>query len=208
MDTQALEDYSLEAVYKITASMTPEEKWVTYIDGDITNYEEEYSELAAKVKFIVINLDSAIEDGINLFDALDMDSRTAPFISLFNTDDDHIFLDSAVQEALSLASYSFNLFILDRIEILPTYRGKGLTSLIFSDAHRLFGGYSSIAALKSFPLQEEHHFLNGEINDWERKLKYDEFTRDKETAYRKLYMHYQSIGFKQVGKEGLMVMSI
>lgn len=173
------------------------------ISGETVSYEEGDEELVAKSNFLRFDCERSEYPPADLMDHL---QNTEPYMALY----DGMALSDAVSE---LIGYEFglelrtNLFVFDRLEIIPEYRGRGLTSAIFEEAVRLFSAGCDVAALKAFPLQDE--LGSREQTAWRKSLQLDHFSTSGEKAQRKLADHYAAtLGFKALEGTGLMVARI
>ena len=52
---------------------------------------------------------------------------------------------------------NFNFLILDRVELLPKYRGDGVGLLVLRSLIERFGAEAGVVGMKPFPLQLEHN---------------------------------------------------
>jgi len=106
-------------------------------------------------------------------------------------------------EVLSLFDHDVlgtNLLILDRLELLPRYRGQKLGLLIMRKLIRRFSADAGIVAIEPFPLQFEHEVSDGRERKWHDELRLSDFPKDEERAIEKLRVYYGKLGF--VGLEG------
>ncbi|MEP5568105.1 MAG: hypothetical protein ABJN62_09755 [Halioglobus sp.] len=183
-------------------------KHMTRIDAEVTaslSDEDGDEDIVARAGFYFVDLDNAFDDGDSPHFILDMESSTAPFMALYQHDSengswsfsDKMDLDDAV-------IFNFNLLIFDRIEVLPDFRGRGITRMVWEDALRLFGQGASIAALKTFPLQFEAGIKRGELSEWDKKLGLDKLGGNEEKAFNSLALHYAQLGFNLFGEGNLM----
>lgn len=96
-------------------------------------------------------------------------------------------------------SFNYNILYLDRIELLPEYRGKGYGKLITKDILLRLNGAYGLAILKAFPLQLEtnHPDSSQEEKEWTAKMKFTQMEQDDDTAKKQLYSFYKKMGFKR-----------
>ena len=180
------------------------EKWITQIEGKVFSYEEDNEILIARSKYFYIDLISAINEGDYPDYILDLKSETAPFIEALYGINSSGF-NNHVCKLLNYDNWSPDLFIIDRIEILPQYRGEGLTKKLINEAVRLFSARADVMALKSFPLQFEAKGPNHNPEEWEQKMKLNELEQDTVKADHSLTSHYKKLGFKCLRDENIMV---
>lgn len=96
--------------------------------------------------------------------------------------------------------WSSNLFIVDRVEVLPKYRGNGVSKLAINEAIRLFAGNTQLCALKAFPLQFEGAYNDEKkaLDEWTKRLNLDSLGNCEVNASSKLKELYQSMGFNSL----------
>lgn len=100
-------------------------------------------------------------------------------------------------EEILLESFNLNILFLDRIEILPEYRGKDYGRYITKDILLRLNGSYGLAILKAFPLQKEinHPESSEEEKEWASKMKFNEMVQDGDIAKKQLYNFYKKMGF-------------
>jgi GNAT superfamily N-acetyltransferase len=184
--------------FACTSPLTHDDgKWITNIDATITTYtEDDKKQLAGKATFYFVDVDSSIENGQSTFWLFDEHATTFDIYSELYIEDSSEFKDE-ISEALDDELWSSNLFIVDRIEILPDFRGQGLANLVINEAIRLFAGDSQLCALKAFPLQFEGSLDQEKLehDEWITGMKFDGFCGCETSAMLKLTQFYQTIGF-------------
>ena len=96
-------------------------------------------------------------------------------------------------------SFNSNILYLDRIEILPEYRGKGYGKLITKDILLRLNSSYGIAILKAFPLQLEvsHPNSSKQDSEWNTKMNFKQMEQDSNIAKKQLYNFYKKMGFKR-----------
>ena len=99
-----------------------------------------------------------------------------------------------------------NILILDRLEILPQYRGRKLGLTILHHMIARFSAGASIVAMKPFPLQFEP-IRDGDKKKWRDRMCLDQFSADENTANEKLRDYYRKLGFIHLGGSPMMVVS-
>ncbi len=101
---------------------------------------------------------------------------------------------------------SYNLLILDRLEILPQYRRKKLGLTILHHMIERFSAGASIVAMKPFPLQFEQ-IGDEDKKKWRDKMGLDQFPTNENIAKEKLYTYYRKLGFINLTGTPMMVIS-
>lgn len=96
-------------------------------------------------------------------------------------------------------SQSFNVLYIDRVEILPQFKGNGFGKYIMKDIVCRFDSCCGLIVLKAFPLQLEA-FAKESKDAWCQKMEYDKYIQDEKVAKKQLYSFYKSVGFSQYKK--------
>lgn len=111
----------------------------------------------------------------------------------------------AVEDISEGAIDGCNLLILDRLEILPQFRGRHLGLRVLRHIMVRFAPGAGIIALKAFPLQLEHEPLDEDEIAWRKLLAFDSFTQDPKLSKAKLQCYYEKVGFKTLPKSSFMI---
>lgn len=186
------------------AEFGPEALLITY-DGKV--YQSDPHKPVGRARAFVVAVERARERGYAAQDLLDADSSVWPYHVLFSRREAGFFTD-AVNRALGIANdqvFNQDLLIIDRIEILPSYRGRGygLQAMHLLMTHLSLG--CRLAAIKPFPLQFEADRPLGEDPKWHGRLQLERFSLSKPKATRRLRDHYAKLGFVAVQGTDLMV---
>lgn len=88
-----------------------------------------------------------------------------------------------------------NLFIIQKIEINPKFRGKNYGLAAAIRIIQQFAHGVGLVVLKPFPLQ----FENGKHNIMSKKQKYKSFSIEEKIAFSKIRMYWERIGFQRIG---------
>lgn len=139
---------------------------------------------------VQVDLDGAWRSGMTAYEVMDI---TAPSFDLFQT----LYKKSDYSRAAvkALGGYptgSENILILDRLLVLPPFRGRGLGLDALRLMMRRFGFGVGIMALKAFPLQFEY----GTTEKLPLNLK--GFKGSKTAAQHKLVKLYEKVGFSSI----------
>lgn len=198
-------DYDLSSI-----PLCDDTKWFTDVNGYVFVYnihDDNAPELAAKVQYTIVDINSAIAAGINPEWLLDIRTDTAHYMfSIYNKSGQ--MFNNRIQRLFDRTIFNTNLLIIDRIEVLPKHRGKDLLTQILDDGIRHFGGKTHLAVLKAFPLQFEVQDIDDEMSavlSWNKAPELDKFTQDENKAYRKLEKYYRRHGFVRITQCGVMV---
>jgi hypothetical protein len=165
---------------------------------------------AGTTRLFVVNGEAALNEGYNLQGVLDFSGETAAYLPLF--DEDSGSLSQAVARILEEEEderYCENFLILDRLEILPKFRGQKLGLRYLRAAILRFGMGCRFAAIKPFPLQFEGRFSGPRGS--EPGLSpgaLQEMQKACEAATKKLRNYYAPLGFVGVKGTELMILDL
>ncbi|MGL4757328.1 MAG: hypothetical protein ACRCXB_33665 [Aeromonadaceae bacterium] len=192
--------------YRLTSIPLGEEmKYLTEIEGDIHSCDDGGNEyFTGKVKYYIIDADEAMEEGGSPESVLDLLSNTAHFMGDIY-DRNGCFFKRKIRNLFDTETFSSNFLILDRVEILPLFRGKCFFSTILDDGIRHFGKNAELVALKAFPLQFEAAYKDEATIKWHEKMEISKLTLQEKTAFKKLERYYKKFGFVKVSDTGTMV---
>jgi hypothetical protein len=167
-------------------------------EGDIhVLLDEDREQRAGHARLFVLNADAAEQEGKSLFNLLDMRPETSAFIPLLGDEDGE--LASAVLEVLGeRATSSRNMLLLDRVEILPAFRGQELGIKYLRAAISRFGLGCRLAAACPFPLQLGRHA---------RTLAKSAMPTLR-AARAKLRKHFAQAGFVPLPRSDLMILDL
>lgn len=188
----------------------PDDFISTYL-GDVFVSDEDDADaprLAAKSRLFIINADAAEKSDWSLVDVLDSKSETAPYIDLINLDEAGNFSPSVCDLLDEEFVFSRNMLILDRISVLPEFRGRRLGLSYIRAAVGRFGMGCRISAIKPFPLQFEGAAPSRVDDEWTRRLDLKALPKGKRAATAKLKRYYGSEGFVPVKGTELMILDL
>jgi len=163
--------------------------------------------IAGKVRLFMVDIEGAREAGISALDLLDFDGATEPYIGLLSNEVAGNFCP-AVTNLLGGEDmvFSNNMLIIDRVELLPEYRGKGLGLKCLETCLRHFRLGCRVAAIKPFPLQFESGAKESE--DWSGGMQLAELSRNQAACTRRLRRYYSALGFRHVRGTDLMILDL
>ena len=95
--------------------------------------------------------------------------------------------------------YNPNILFINRIELLPQFRGHGIGKKAIKDICHRFSCAGELVVVKAFPLQFEQKVFNY-TKQWDKQMKFQQLERDEEKATYKMYSYYQSLGFQNILK--------
>ncbi len=160
---------------------------------------------AGRSRVFIVDLEGAEEVGLGALDVLDLDGATEPYLSLIGHEAGNF--SPAVMRLLNEEfAYSRNMLIIDRVELLPFYRGRGLGLQCMRTFLRHMSMGCRIAAIKPYPLQFEAGAARSE--NWSDGLQLSSLTKSKRSALQRLKSHYSQLGFQHVRGTDLMILDL
>lgn len=108
-------------------------------------------------------------------------------------------------EKLAEPGMGSDLLIIDKVEILPKYRGMNLGLVLAQEAISNLSGGCQYVTLRPFPLQFGPH--KKIPANKKAALKYDLFDRIEKKAFSKLRNHWGKLNFVRVGKSNVFIKS-
>ncbi len=149
-------------------------------------------ELAGKVKFRIIHGGAALNNGISIMEIMDIERDLIGNYGSIYEEEHYDFVEELNDHYFGLES--LDLGIIERMEILPTYRGLGFGKLMIQDLYHRFS--VGLFVVKVFPLQLEAGIKEKKRrNEWQQKMEYDNLETDYEKAHYTLLGYYQKLGF-------------
>ena len=155
--------------------------------------------MVGKFRLYYVDIDSAIDTGyIDVFDIFDAhsDSTVDYYDSLF--DPDTIGFRENLQQLSNHEIFKQSVLIIDRLELLPGYRGKNLGLIIMRRLIQRFSAGAGVVAIKPFPLQFEQSTPDENKSSWHVKMQLSSFRETKRDSIRKLRSHYGKLGFVEM----------
>lgn len=179
--------------------------------GRVIHWEENDETTAVKrpignFSAIFVNAAGAINDGVSLFDVFDTERTTFDYYQAMFDQATEDFTDQVVKVAFR-GDYALspNVLILDRLTILPEYRGKGRGLMVLRGLMQYLGPGAGLMAMKPFPLQGESRPRSPEALAERQLLELDQYPGDMRKATSKLVRHYKRLGFIRLPKSPYMV---
>jgi len=180
------------------------EDFATSIEGIISCYEEmsDKDTPVGRVRLFYLDMGAILKTNIGLFDLFDIRGETEPFYSALIDHDTKEF-KSDLEEILGDSIIDLNLLIIDRLEILPEFRGNNIGRECLRRCLQQYAHGCGVVALKCFPLQ----FEAGGFDDpaWRRKMQLGKLSRNEKRSLAKLKKYYASLGFRVIPGTDFMV---
>jgi GNAT superfamily N-acetyltransferase len=163
--------------------------------------EDEHRHIVGRFKVYYADIANGVNAGLGLLDVLDAYATTYEFSALFEDGD----FSETVQKRCSYELFYSNIMIIERIEILPRFRGKGFGPEVLKRLVHRFGHGASLVALKAFPLQFEKNLPSEEqTSAWRKKMRLHDFPTTESLAKKALRAYYKNLGFLAPPKSELM----
>jgi GNAT superfamily N-acetyltransferase len=146
---------------------------------------------------VQVDVENAWRSGRTVYEVLDTTGPSFEFFEVLYNRNDY---SRAANKALrGHGLLSENILILDRLIVLPAYRGHGHGLEALRLMMQRFSIGAGIIVLKAFPLQFEH----GTADDLSLGLK--GFKGNQAMAQRKLVSLYEQVGFTRLGRSPYML---
>jgi len=176
--------------------------------GDLFSVDENESRIfIGKFQFYYVDVDRTINEGESLW--LILDAHSTPLEEYFEP----IFgseapgFSNALVNLLDHAVFSGNLLVINRLELLPEYRRKGIGLKVLRHIITRFSSGAAVVAIKPYPLQFEASSPADEKSEWRDMMKLDQISTDLKVATEKLRQYYGKLGFLRLEGTPFMVRS-
>jgi GNAT superfamily N-acetyltransferase len=167
------------------------------IYGRMAKMDNDESDIVVgKFRLYYVDIASAINTGyINMFDLFDAhsDSTADYYGSLF--DPDTMDFSENLQQLFNYEIFEQNVLIIDRLELLPEYRGENLGLTIMRRLIQRYSAGAAVVAIKPFPLQFEQSIPAENKSGWHTEMQLSSFRETEGDSIRKLRSHYSKLGF-------------
>jgi len=203
--------YNFQSLVKdIDETETSAEEETQEISGEIFFMNEDLvSKKIGRLLLVHLNLDEILKNDTDIFSILDTNGSLFHYYDTIIGDDsgfvelDSLVLDHYENNSEDFFLNSFNLLIIDKIEILPEFRGKDIVKKVIKNAGNLFLG-TDLIVLNAYPLQFDYFEESYGMDEWEKSLKLEEFSQDGEVGTDKLIKAYEKSGFVSSKKPFIM----
>ena len=134
-----------------------------------------------------MNVSHAGRDGVPAVEVFDFEQSLMDLYTAFCGSDELGYSETYdwAREGIETALYGHSVLVLDRIEIVPDERGKGVLDLFYYHVAQKFALTAPLVLGRAFPLQFERNVTD------ENRQKFDK-------ASAKLIERYQRLGYRQV----------
>jgi len=174
-------------------------------------WKQKQRTVAGRFEASYIDVDNCLVAGVKLNGLMDTFSADMAEVyeTLFDPRTDELRKD--VKEVLGDVTFR-NILVINRVEILPAYRGMGIGRAAIWDIIQRHSAGCGIVALKAFPYQFRSGSKSGRLgfleeSDWNKKMGYDLHRSTMEFAHEKLIFHLMKFGFKRIGGTDVLALS-
>jgi len=169
--------------------------------------EDEHEFTVGTFRVVYADIENGSNHGLAAGEVLDGEENTCAFQELYDLDENHF--TARIEKLCGDGILFSNLLVIDRIEILPDFRGMGIADEVIQSLIRRFGHGVGVVAVKAFPLQlEKGYRSDSKTEAWRNEMALDAFPKDIAKAKRSLKGFYKRLGFIPVPKTDLMVANL
>lgn len=182
------------------------ESYIQEISGEVFIYSEtgERRFKAGKIRAFRLNLTYALNNRLHWFDIFDCHSNNIyRYYEALIDGEANDYRDSLWDDHREPCDT--DLLIIDRIEILPKYRGQQLGYFVVKDLVVNFGLTCGYVVLEPYPLQFDAEYLNDEKQYLRMDMAF--LDRNLERGKTRLAKYYQKIGFRMVKGTDFMLLN-
>lgn len=159
--------------------------------------------IIGKVCLKILLIVEAINNEVNVYDIFDTEEYTYRIGSRIYDFEEQDY-KSDIQNFYREEIFPLDLCIIQRLEIIEEYRGKGIGEIVLENIKKRFASSCGLFVTQTYPIQFElasSDFLLNEKN----KMKLDSLDKDYEKSFYKLKSFYQKSGFHHIeGFDDLM----
>lgn len=155
--------------------------------------EQDQKIVAGRFRLIYIDVCAALNARASVFDIFDCTQETCDYFSAI-FDIETLGPSSALTHLFKEDVWPGNVLIVDRLEILPEFRGHNLGLVVMRGLIERFGAGAGVVAIKPFPIQRE--LSSQEEDEWRQKMRLGDFEQNLSRATATLRRHYAKLGFK------------
>ncbi|MBT9462530.1 hypothetical protein [Hydrogenophaga sp.] len=196
--------FTLEFSHELLVDDDEPSRYVKEIEGVVWVYRGSRKHRAGRFSIFIINVERALANDESVFDIFDYASTTMGYLLLYGDDGEYAPEVTAILPGGE--RWSPNLLILDRLEVLPKYRGYGIGLRVLRCLQEQFSMGCGLVAMKPFPLQ----FEGGDPAEKEGDPKFvtmglGDFDRNQGRATARLCRYYAQLGFIGVPGTDFMI---
>lgn len=198
--------FGLEYQQKLYVESDEPDQYLRQIDGLVYELDEADGKThIGEFRIFLIDVESAVTDGEHVFSIFDSRQETVDYYSLLGSSTLE-FKDCVLNALPGGERWSPNMLILDRLTLLPAYRGKGIGLRVLRNLFKQFRMGCGIVVMRPYPLQFEGGAVQKKIKSNEfQRLRLDLYDKNFHRALKRLRTHYALLGFKKVAGMPYMV---
>ncbi|MCQ2960390.1 MAG: hypothetical protein MJ198_09430 [Bacteroidales bacterium] len=157
--------------------------------------DTETNEIVGKAELKLLLISAAINDGVDLFAVFDSDSYVSRIgDQIFDYEEQELKRDLQKQ-FWEYGIGNVDICILERLTILPQYRGRGIALQLIRDNYRQLSNSCGLFVMQPYPLQFESVVKMDQVDVWGKQMEYDKMEQDEKKAFSQLKRFYKSCGF-------------
>lgn len=169
--------------------------------------DDDHRILFGKFNIFYVDISNGLDAGLEPLEVLDGHASTNEFSPLFSRACPDF--SETVQKLCNYDLLSLNILIIDRLEVLPRYRGHGISTQVVKGLIQRFGHGAGLVTLKVFPLQLEVGYpTDSNVEAWRKRMGLAALDQNTTKAKASLKSFYKRLGFKQVPKTDLMIANL
>ncbi len=176
-------------------------------DVFIVDDDSDSRERVGKFRAYVVDVGRTIDESEHVYDVLSAHSSHLEeyYEPIFGNEAPEFA--NQVMELFDDSIFGNNLLIIDRLEILPQYRGKCFGLVILRHMIVRFSSGVGLVAIKPFPLQFESGGSSEKEQKWRDLLLLNRLPKNEDVATKNLYQYYSKLGFTGLHGTSMMVLS-
>jgi len=190
-------DINIEYTFSSGLGAVEENRYIKDVKATFYNGESvdnKLNERIGETEFKILDLEMAKNDEFDiyqLFDSYEYTFRHGEAIYDFEKED----FNQQVYKHYDDNLMNGNVCLLERIYIVPAYRGLGLGPKLFKDLVLHFSRNASLFILQPHPLQFDNSLKDNEDKKW---YELDAFEKSNLKAFEKLTSYYETWGFEKI----------
>lgn len=182
--------------------------YFTEIKGDLLCYageEEESPVVAGRIQAYYIDVSGAESEGYSLFELFDtLQEGSECYQLLYDAQSEEL---AATFLAAFEETVEPNVLLLQRLEVLPSFRGARLGLAAIHRTIQQFGHGCGYVVLKPVPLQIEP-IRSASDQHWRKAMALERFPADIDAGVRRLRAYYGLLGFRLIPGSEWMALNL
>lgn len=195
--------------FSTSATLSDEfENCIIHLTGLIKTFaNNDFNEITIGViEAYYLDIETALDNDYVIFEIFDAEKDfTSYYHALF--DANKMFFKDEITEEFDVNIIFLNLLILEKLEILPDFRGKKIGLAAIYRTIKQFGHACGLVAMIPDPLQFSLYKNADDDDEWFKKMNFSDFSTDKNVALNKLRSYYKKLGFRQLKNSDIFVLN-